>query len=74
MEARWGNLEGGGFWDVMGRTHDLGLWRKISMRSGKFLDCVKWKLVTGDKIHFQLDEWVGRGSFKDQFPHIFTIA
>lgn len=60
-----GKLEVGGFWGVMGRIYGLGLWRKISVGSGKFLECVRWKLGRGSKIRFWLDEWIEGGSFKD---------
>lgn len=28
----------------------------------------------GAQNHFWMDEWIGKGSLKDQFPRIFAIA
>lgn len=41
MEAHWGKLEDSDSWDATGRSHGLSLWRKSSLGSGKFLQCVE---------------------------------
>lgn len=58
----------------MVRPHEIGLWRKIGMDTQTFQECMKWKLGMGKNILLWVDEWIGRGSLKNQFPRIYAIA
>lgn len=74
VETRWGSIEGGGTAREVARPHGRGLWKKLSMESQKFKECINWKVSRGNKILFQEDECVGRGSLKTHFLRVYAIA
>lgn len=72
--ARWGET-GGGYAQIgRSRPHGLSMWRKIREEYNKFVECLNWKLGSGDRIRFWDDNWMGDSNLKDRFPSIFAIA
>lgn len=47
---------------------------KIGCRRHQFLECVKWKIGRGNRIHFWDDVWIEEGSLKNLFPRKYVIA
>lgn len=56
------------------RPHGLGLWKGICMGREKFLEEIQWKIGRDNVIKFWEDEWLERGSLKNQFLRVYNFV
>lgn len=56
----------------LSRQHEKGMWKKIYMGRDKFHECIRWRVVSGDRINFWKDLGLERERSEISFP-IFSL-
>lgn len=62
-------------WDILGLSNwHLSLWKGILSIKEAFIATIRFRVRTGEKMHFWLDAWLGDRPLAIQVPDLFSCA